>query len=171
MKKLFVLILAALVFSGCQSSSTETKPSATTTAPLPTVSVEVAKKEAEHEHSAPHGGALVEFGEEFAHLEFVLDAATGKLTAYALDGEAEKPVRLKQGEIAVQIESPGNILNLKLTGVANALTGETAGDTSEFVAQSDQLKGLAKFDAAIKAVSIKGKDFKNIAFNFPKGSH
>jgi hypothetical protein len=42
-----------------------------------------------HEHTAPHGGSLVEFGEEFAHIELVLDSATGVLTAYVLDGEAE----------------------------------------------------------------------------------
>ena len=45
-----------------------------------------------HEHKPPHSGTLVEFGEEFAHLELVLDAATGTLKAYALDGEAEKAV-------------------------------------------------------------------------------
>ena len=48
-----------------------------------------------HEHTAPHGGALVGLGKEFAHVELVLEKATGKLTGYVLDGEAEKPVRLR----------------------------------------------------------------------------
>lgn len=33
-------------------------------------------------------------GEEFGHLELLLNKETGELTAYVLDGEAEKPVRL-----------------------------------------------------------------------------
>ena len=47
-----------------------------------------------HEHTAPHGGTLVALGEEFGHLELLLNKETGELTAYVLDGEAEKPVRL-----------------------------------------------------------------------------
>ena len=58
---------------------------------------------AAHEHHAPHGGSLQVFGKEFAHLELVLDAATGRLTAYALDGEAEGPVRLKQRLIRLRV--------------------------------------------------------------------
>jgi hypothetical protein len=156
---------AALVLSGCQSLSTENNAPA---AAAPGPSVETTKKEVEHEHSAPHGGALIELGEEFAHVEIVLDATTGMLTAYALDGEAEKPVRIKQTEIEVAVENPA--ITIKLGGIANALTGETAGDTSEFSGQSDGLKGAAAFDGIIKTISIKSKQFKDVAFNFPKGS-
>jgi hypothetical protein len=47
----------------------------------------------QHEHKAPHGGTPVVLGNEAYHLEFVLDPATGKLSAYVLDGEMEKFVR------------------------------------------------------------------------------
>jgi hypothetical protein len=107
-------------------------------------------------------------GEEFAHVEIVLDAAMGKLTAYALDGEAEKAVRIKQNEIEIEVENPAS--TIRLGGVANALTGETADDTSEFSGQSERLKGATDFDGIIKTISIKGKEFKNVAFNFPKGN-
>src|SRR5438045_6213064 len=52
-----------------------------------------------HADKGPHGGALVAIGEDDAHLEFVLDADTGKLTAYVLDGAAEKPVAIKQAKL------------------------------------------------------------------------
>ena len=166
----FACMIAALVLSGCQSSSTETKAPAVTAAatPAPGPPAEAAKKEGEHEHSAPHGGALVELGEEFAHLEIVLDAATGALTAYALDGEAEKSVRVKQSEIEIAVKNPP--VMIKLGAVSNALTGETASDTSEFSDQSDRLKGATDFDGVIKTISIKGKQFKDVKFNFPKGA-
>ena len=79
----------------------------------------VALQASAHEHHPPHKGTLVEFGEEFAHLELVLDPATGKLTAYALDGEAEKAVRLKQTEIVVET-APDNAI---VTGL-KLLTGK-----------------------------------------------
>lgn len=123
----------------------------------------------EHDHIAPHGGTLVAFGDEFAHLEFVLDEKTGKLSAYALDGEAENPVRVKQTEIEIGIKKP-SVFSVKLNAVENSLTGEKVGDTSEFAAASEQLKNLQAFDATIISINIKGKDFKNVEFNFPKGN-
>jgi hypothetical protein len=127
----------------------------------------------EHEHKAPHHGTLVVFGEEFAHVELVLDKKTGKLTAYVLDGEAEKAVRIKQNEIEVKInkiEKKGADVTLKLKGAANVLTGEKEGDTSEFSAQSDDLKDVKKFEAVVGAITIKGKDFKDTKFKFPEGN-
>ncbi|MCI0387666.1 MAG: hypothetical protein MOB07_02695 [Acidobacteria bacterium] len=168
MNRFIALIAIALILGGCQSSSTENKSAATLPTPAPSSSVDAAKKEGEHEHSAPHGGTLVELGEEFAHLEIVLDAAMGKLTAYALDGEAEKAVSLEQPELEIAVKAPR--ATIKLGGVANSLTGETSSDTSEFAGQSDKLKGASELDGVIKAVSIKGKQFNNVAFNFPKGN-
>ena len=123
-----------------------------------------------HEHHPPHKGTLVELGEEFAHLELVLDAATGKLTAYALDGEAEKSVRLKQKEIEITITGIKELPSITLKAKASALTGETDGDTSEFTAQSDKLKNVKEFDGVVVDVTIKGKQFKAVKFNFPKGN-
>ncbi len=172
MKRLLSIacLTTTLVLGGCQSSAPQTTAPATNAAatPAPNPSAETAKKTDEHEHSAPHGGALVELGEEFAHVEIVLDATTGKLAAYAFDGEAEKSVRVKQSEIEVAVKNPAT--TIKLGGVANALTGETAGDTSEFSGQSDRLKGATDFDGVIKTISIKGKQFKDVEFNFPKGA-
>lgn len=126
-------------------------------------------KNGKHQHIAPHGGTLVVLGEEFAHLELVIDSQTGKLTAFVLDGEAEKSVRIKQSELEIEVEKPSKF-SVKLEAFANPLTGESKGDTSEFRGESEKLKGLADFDAKIKQVSVKGQNFKDIHFNFPKGN-
>ena len=131
-------------------------PSATAT-PTPTAAPK-AEKGHKHEHKAPHGGTLIVFGNEFAHLELVLDQATGKITGYVLDGEAEK---------SIQIPKKFSVI---LTAVEDALTGEKKGATSEFAGQSDELKGLKEFDAAVKSIKIKGKEFSAEKFNFPKGN-
>ena len=133
---------------------------------------ETHKTDVHHEHTAPHGGTLVVFGDEFAHIEFVLDQATGKLTGYVLDGEAEKPVRLSQKAIELKIhrEDIESDFSLQLSGVANVLTGETEGDTSQFAAQSDGLQGASEFHAEIVSIAIKGQMFTDIDFEFPEGN-
>lgn len=123
----------------------------------------------QHEHKAPRGGTLIAFGEEFAHLEIVLEEATGRITAYVLDGEAEKSIQIAQDEIEIEIEKPKNF-SVKLTAVENALTGEKKGATSEFSTVNEELKSLKEFDADIKSIKIKGKEFKGEKFNFPKGN-
>ena len=113
------------------------------------------EKHAHHEHEAPHDGTLVELGEEFAHVEFVLEKVTGKLTGYVLDGEVEKPVRFAQKAVELKIDRLNfeQTLALQLIAVSNVLTGETEGDTSQFVGQSDELVGATEFHAEIRHLS------------------
>ena len=59
---------------------------------------------------------------------------------------------------------------LTFTGVANAGTGETVGDTSQFVARADWLVGVEAFDAVLPEVSIHGRVYRSVAFNYPKGN-
>ncbi len=130
----------------------------------------------EHEHHAPHGGTLVVLGEEFAHLELVLDSQAGRLTAYALDGEAEQPIRVAQPTLelimhAADADSAAPPpATLSLNAVGSVLTGETAGDTSEFSGQSDLLKGTRHFAATLAKIQIKGQDFHDVPFQFPEGN-
>ena len=133
---------------------------------------EIQKTDTHHEHTAPHGGTLVVFGDEFAHIELVLDQTTGKLTGYVLDGEAEKSVRLSQKTIELKIhrEDIESDFTLQLSGVANVLTGETEGDTSQFAAQSDELKGVSEFHAEIVSITVQGQMFTDIDFEFPEGN-
>ena len=115
---------------------------------------------------------MVVFGDEFAHIELVLDETTEKLTGYVLDGEAEKSVRLSQKTIELKIhrEDIESDFTLQLSGVENVLTGETEGDTSQFAAQSDALKGASEFHGEIVSIGIKGQIFTDIDFEFPEGN-
>ena len=115
---------------------------------------------------------MVVLGEEFAHVEFVLEKATGKLTAYVLDGEAEKPIRLTEETIGLNINqlNSDQEFTLQLKAVANVLTGETEGDTSQFEGQSDDLAGVTEFHAEIASIVVKGQTFTDVDFNFPEGN-
>lgn len=123
-----------------------------------------------HEHRPPHGGAAVVLGEEFAHLEFVRDPDTGRLSAYVFDGELENFIRIAQPSIEVVATVDGAAHPLSLVAVANPATGETVGDTSQFEAQADWLKTVGVFDAVVNSVTVRGTTFRAVGFNFPRGN-
>ena len=120
-----------------------------------------------HVHKAPHGGTLVELGEHSYNLELVRDNAAGKLTAYVLDGHAEKFVRIKATTIDLIAMPGGKFTRVALKAVANSATGETVGDTSQFEAQADWLKDAGEF-AGIVTVEIQGKNFEKVEYALPK---
>lgn len=123
-----------------------------------------------HEHHPPHHGTLVVLGEEFAHVELLLDSSTGLLTAYLLDGEAENPVETSQTSLPFKLKANGKTFLIKLKPVANPLTGEVVGHTSQYQATSLKLKGLDKFEGTILHINAKGGDFKNVWFVYPEGN-
>ena len=126
---------------------------------------------AQHVFTAPHGGTLLAIGTEFAHVELVHDPATGDLVAYVLDGEAKLGVRLAQETIDVDLlgdSGPGSVV---LRAVANPLTGEQVGDSSEFRGRSERLRGRTSFDGVIRRLGLKGKTVEGLAFNVPLGAN
>ena len=123
----------------------------------------------QHAHAAPHGGTLIELGEHAFNVELVRDAATGKLTAYLLDGHAENFVRVSAPSFEITATVAGAKKTLTLVAVANAATGEKIGATSQFEATADWLKTTAGFNGVITALTIRDNAFKGVAFTFPQG--
>lgn len=125
-----------------------------------------------HEHKAPRGGTLIELGDDHGQqMEFVIDHNNGKVWAYILKDHAERPARITQKEIVLTVhkgEGSAEEFAVTLTAVANELSGEKVGDTSEFAGQSDKLKTAKIFEATVTSVSVKGQEFKNVKFSFPK---
>ncbi len=123
-----------------------------------------------HEHVTPHGGTAVELGKEEFHLELVLDAAGGRLTGYVLDGELEQFIRIPAPTLRLNVRLNGVDQPLDLVAVANSATGEKAGDTSQFEAVADWLKSTPRFDARLVEITVRGKTYRDLSFNFPKGN-
>lgn len=126
---------------------------------------------AQHVFTAPHGGTLLAIGSEFAHVEMVHDASTGELVAYVLDGEAKLGVRLAQETIEVDLVGDSSRGSIALRAVANPLTGERIGDSSEFRGRSERLRGRASFDGVIRRLDLKGTPVEQLAFNVPLGAN
>ena len=119
-----------------------------------------------HEHTAPHNGQPVALGEEFAHVELVLDRNAGRLTAYVLDGEAEQPVRVAQPALTLFCPvSPGTAdWSLHLMAVPSVLTGERSGDTSEFAASGAELRVIQRLDCRLLRLTVRGEQFHDVRF-------
>lgn len=126
------------------------------------------KSSPEHHHVAPHGGTLVPLGDHEFNLEFVLDAATGTLTAYVLDGHAANFVRIPATSFQVAAKRADGEDTLEFKATANPATGETVGNTAQFAAQADWLKTSGVFDGVLKELAIRSKSYASIAFKFPK---
>lgn len=122
--------------------------------------------QAKHAHTAPHGGTLVELGEHAFTLELVREAATGKLTAYLLDGHAESFVRVSAPSFEITATVAGAKQTLTLVAVANTATGEKVGATSQFEATADWLKTTASFEGVITSLTIRDNSFKGVSFKF-----
>jgi hypothetical protein len=169
MKRIPIMLAALALSAAAWAHSKHTHKHAH---PSP-VSATAAKQGHSHLHHAPHGGSLQVFGDELAHLELVLDPEHGRLSAYALDGEAEKPVRLAQPTLRLRVQPldpPGTPFTLTLKAVAHELTGEKVGDSSQFEAQAKGLKGLRRFTAVLTAIRIRGLDFKAVQLRHPEGN-
>lgn len=123
-----------------------------------------------HVHVAPHGGTLVVLGEEFAHVEFTLDAETGELSAYMLSSHAENPIRLAQESFTLKVSpEDGAGFDLTVGAHADSLSDETVGDTSVFRVVDERLIGVEHFHGEIVALNgFKGQDFKDVEFHFPE---
>ncbi|GMV20385.1 MAG: hypothetical protein AMXMBFR57_03340 [Acidimicrobiia bacterium] len=160
-----------MLAAACGSSDPAPAPPAADPPPAPAPAAPAAAAEPSgegHHHTAPHGGALLELGEHFSFLELVVDPATGRVTLYVLDGEAEKAVRVAHPNLTLTITEPAGITApLTLQARASTLTGETVGDSSEFAGVLDALKGANAVKARLATISVKGQTFENLELSWP----
>ena len=115
-----------------------------------------------HHHPSLHGGTAVELGAHEFQLDVVFTAAEGLLQCYVMDGHMANFVRIPAPALSVTAKLPSGETTLTLLPMANHATGEKVGDTSLFQAQADTLKGVAGFDAVLKEISIRGRNYSNI---------
>jgi hypothetical protein len=125
----------------------------------------------DHAHEARNGGTLVVLAEEFAHMEVLVDPATGAVTAWALGPHCENYEKLAQASIALTVDAPGvEPFTVELLAVASGTTGETVGDTSRFAATDARLVGVERFDGTFGAITSRGQTFDTTSFPYPDGT-
>ena len=124
----------------------------------------------DHHHEAPHGGTMIELGDHFANLELVLNDKKGELHAWFHDAHAENAVRLPNPRIPLAVSlKDGTRFDVALEPVENVLTGEAAGNTSQFSARDERLQGLTEFECFLTPLTIKGRQLQPFRFSYPSG--
>ena len=116
-----------------------------------------------HAHAAKFGGTLVEIGDHFAQAEIVFDNEAGLLTVYFWDGHVESPRRMKAEWICVTFVGEGTVSRVNLAAQADALAGETVGNSSRFEAKIG-FKGAKTLKGTITDLDFAGKKFTDVEF-------
>tara|TARA_R110002126_G_scaffold60156_6_gene156911 strand:- start:3706 stop:4290 length:585 start_codon:yes stop_codon:yes gene_type:complete len=135
----------------------------------------------EHEHEAPGigeahqpqhvGGFLVAASDHVANVEIVPNFEKGEMQVFLYDGCVEKSVRSEQAEIPITLQLADGPREFVAMAQANELTGETVGDTSEFLVKDDALKGAKHVTGTIQEVHFLGARYTNLAFNTDPATH
>ncbi len=111
-----------------------------------------------HDHSeeGPHGGHLIELGEEEYHAELLHDEATHTVTVHILDTTGKENVAIDQTGIVLQVFQGGNFETHTLAAVGGADTSSEFSIADEelcdWLLHSEELKGRVN-------VTIDGKDY------------
>ena len=95
--------------------------------------------EADHVHptAGPHGGHLIELGNEQYHAELLHDGDTHTVTVHLLDSAGRQPVAADQPQITLQVFQDGQFVDYTLKAA-----GDKAAGTSEFQVVDERLTQL-----------------------------
>lgn len=164
------------VLLGCAACDRGHKPAANANENANPRAADAHDHEHGHVHAAPHGGTIVELEPGLLNVEVLLDSERGQLTLWLFDGCLQNAVRSKQDAVELTVvtapvgDKGESYFTLNLQPVANALTGERFGDTSQFTVQSDDLKGCLKFRGIISTLRAQDETFEDVSFEYP-GAH
>lgn len=114
----------------------------------------------EHATEGPHGGSLIELGNEEYHAELVHDDAAGTVTIYVLDSAAKASVPIDATDVTINLKRDGQGEQFKLA--ASADQSDPSGKSSRFVSSDAELAtGLDQEGAAPQLViTINGKQYR-----------
>jgi len=97
----------------------------------------VAADRHDHPTEGPHGGGLVELGEEEYHAEFIVNDKTKEVVFYILDKSAKMEHPVTAPELQLNLKRTGKPLQFKIP--AAPLKKDPPGHSSRFLLKSDSL--------------------------------
>ena len=153
-----VFATAAISFAGCGKSSEKGASSGGAgTSARP--SAEKAGHD-EHATKGPHGGSLIELGEEEYHAELVHNEQAKTVTVYILDSAAKASVPIDAADVTINLKHEGRGEQFKLAASADQNDGQ--GKSSRFVStQAELAEDLDREGAEAQLVlTINGKQFR-----------
>lgn len=142
----------AIALAGCGGPGQEYHP----------VPKDVSVQDQPHEHEhGPHGGHLVELGQEEFHAEVVFEAKAAKITVYLLDSTAKNASPTDARTITLKLAIDGKTQSLSLAAAPQP--GDPQGRSSRFeLAGNADIKSHIKDEEDLKGsvtAEINGKTY------------
>ncbi len=151
-----VVLLAVVGFTGCNSSTAPPKGA--------TAADEHGHSHADgHDHGhdsvGPHGGQIIEIGEEEYHAELLHDDVRQKVGVHMLDSSAKNAAPIDATSIVINCMAGGKPAQFTLNAVAQE--GEAAGTASYFELVSKEFSDAMDAEGANPRLNltIKGKPY------------
>lgn len=123
---------------------------------------ETTRSSPEHGHPSegPHGGELIEFGNEEYHAELVHDKEAGNVTIYLLDAAAKTAVPIDASEVTINLKHDGRGVQFNLAAAPDA--DDPQGLSSRFMSSDQELAdGLDRHGADPQlVVTVQGKQYR-----------
>ncbi len=151
---LTALLVASVSLTGCGNKPAESEDAHD--APL-------SCDGAVHQHptEGPHGGHLIELGDEEYHAELLRDEKTNTVTIHLLDGPAKKAIAVAASEITLRLLRDGKFVKYTLKAVQSKDASEK-GTASEFKIVDKRLTEALCHDEKTQGrlqVTIDGKPY------------
>ncbi|MFH5805479.1 hypothetical protein [Alienimonas sp. DA493] len=165
-------LATSAAFVGCAAETDE--PLALDDAPPALADDHEGHDHGDHAHptEGPHGGGLIELGDEEYHGELIHDEAAGTVTIYVLNDHADAPAPIEAAEVTVTVVHDGNRESFALAADPDA--GDPDGRSSRFVSSDAELAehldregGTAKLMVKIDGRAYSG----DVAHDHDHGGH
>ena len=146
-----LIVLGTISLLGCAPAS----------GPTPQAS---AHEDHPHQHAhasrGPHGGEIIELGNEDFHAELVHDDRAGNVTIYFLDASAQNAAPIDAVEVNVNLRHDGQAQQFRLAALADQ--GDPQGRASRFVSAQQELANELDHGQAHGqlVVTINGKQYR-----------
>ncbi len=166
---LTTITLAGFALVGCSEKDIQVTAPEDSSAPIVMDELPPMFEASGHPEHGPHGGELVELGNEAFHIEMihVKDAAA----FYVLDGAAKNAVAIAADELTVSLKKDGEVRSFKLP--ADAQADDESGKSSRFASVDKELaKWLETGAEGVIVVNIDSKSFTgNISHDHDHEGH
>ena len=118
---------------------------------------------AHEDHTAPHGGEILELGEEEGHIELVHDAENGRATLYVFGKDLKSPQAVERPVVNLStkdgpVEVTFTAVDARPDGTATTWKAEHAGFKAEPLDGSLKIKiGAKSFNSPLEPVGHEKK--------------
>lgn len=152
-------LAAALSLGLAIRTSAAEQPAAGGAKAKPGAKAEDKKEGHDHSETGPHGGPIIELGEEEYHGEIVLEDKTKTVTIYLLGSNAKDAVPIDAPEVVINLKHGNKPEQFKLK--ASPTKTDPKGKASRFVLKSDDLLHDLHHDNADARLRVKiaGKSY------------